>query len=916
MLLGRDTEQQALGRLLAEARVGRSGVLAVVGEPGIGKTSLLEATVASAEDMRVLRARGVESEAEVPFAGLLELLRPVLGALEHIPAPQAAALGGALALRPGEPGDRFAVGAATLSLLAAAAEEEPLLVLVDDAHWLDRASAEALRFAVRRLLADPIAVVLAVRAGEPSLLDGADLPVLALQGLDAAAAADLLSRVAPGDARTARLHAATAGNPLALLELATRLDDPEALPPERPVPLPERLAAAFGRRAEALPEPTRRALLVAAAGEGAELAVLARAAGGLGVDVAALGPAAAAGLISLGAGSPEFRHPLVRSAVYAAAPDDERRAAHRALAEAVPRADADRRAWHLAAAAVGPDEEAARALAHAGDRAAGRSAYAGAAAARERAARLTADPARRAELLHAAAEAARLVGAVKRAEALAAEAGALAPGTALAVRAEHLRGSLVARRGPLLEGYAILTAGAERAAEVGEPDLAVEMLAEAVSAAFYAGQAGRMHAAAERIAALLAEDAGERAAFLADSARGAALMWRGSPTEGAAALRRAVARFEASPALQADPGLHSWALIAPLWLRDAASGRALADEMLTAARAKAAVGVMTTLLHYVARDLATSDQWDQAAVVYDEGLRLSRETGQAADLASALAGLAWLEARQGREESCRAHAAEARELCRQLGQATSDIWSLAALGDLELALGRHAAALPALEAWADRLDSMDAKDPDLSPGPELVEVHLRLGDEAAARSVLDAFTAEAEAKGRPWALARAARGRLLIAPDDEIDLHVADALRLHAETPDGFETARTQLVHGARLRRARRRTDARVALRAALETFEALGAAPWADQASAELAATGETARRRDVSTLDELTPQERQIAGLLAEGRTTREAAAALFISPKTVEYHLRSVYRKLGVRSRAELTGALARTGAAAVA
>jgi DNA-binding CsgD family transcriptional regulator len=910
VLLGRDTEQQALDRLLAEARVGRSGVLAVVGEPGIGKTALLEEAAGRAEGMQLLRARGVESEAEVPFAGLLALLRPVLGALERIPEPQAAALGGALALRPGEPGDRFAVGAATLSLLAAAAEEAPLLVLVDDAHWLDGSSAEALRFAVRRLLADPVAVVLAVRAGEPSLLDGADLPVLALGGLDAAAAADLVARVAPG-AGAGRLHAATAGNPLALLELAARGEEPEGLPAERPVALPERLAAAFGRRAEALPDPTRRALLVAAAGEDADLAVLARAAAALGVDVAALGPAEAAGLITLGAGAAEFRHPLVRSAVSAAAPDDERRAAHRALAEAVPPADADRRAWHLAAAVVGPDDEAARALADAGDRAAERRAYAGAAAARERAAHLTADPARRAELLHAAAEAARLVGAAERAEALAAEAGALAPGTALAARAEHLRGSLVARRGPLLQAYAILTAGAEQAAGVGEPELAVGMLAEAVSAAYYAGQAGRMDAAAERIGALLSAEPSERAAFLADSARGVTLMWRGRAEEGAVALRRAVARFEASAELQADPSLHSWALIGPLWLRDTASGRALADGMLAAARAQAAVGVMTTLLHYVARDLATSDQWDQAAVVYDEGVRLSRETGQAADLAGALAGRAWLEARQGRESACRAHAAEARELCRQLGQATYDMWSLAALADLELALGRHAAALPALEAWAARLDSMDAEDPDLSPGPELVEVHLRLGDEAAARAALDAFTAEAERKGRPWALARAARGRVLLAPDAELDLHFAEALQLHAQTPDSFETARTHLAYGARLRRARRRTDARVALRAALETFEALGAAPWADHAGAELAASGETARRRDVSTLDDLTPQERQIAGLLADGRTTREAAAALFISPKTVEYHLRSVYRKLAVRSRAELAGALARSG-----
>src|SRR3954453_10741899 len=325
------------------------------------RPALLDAVTGRAGGMRVLRARGVESEAAVPFAGLLELLRPALGELARIPRPQAAALGGALALRPGSGGDRFAGGAATLSLLAAQAEIAPTLVLVDDAHWLDDSSADALRFALRRLLADPIAVVLAVRAGEPSLLDGSDLPVLMLAGLDGAAAGALLARRGTTPAVDV-LHAATAGNPLALLELAARSDDVAAV---GPAPLPERLAEAFGGRVDSLPAPTRAALLVAAAGDDGALAVLARA----GAPAEALALAEAAGLVRLGAGRVEFHHPLVRSAVYARAAPTDLRAAHRALAAALPDRDADRRAWHLAAAAVGPDERAAAALEQAGGRA-------------------------------------------------------------------------------------------------------------------------------------------------------------------------------------------------------------------------------------------------------------------------------------------------------------------------------------------------------------------------------------------------------------------------------------------------------------------------------------------------------------------------------------------------------------------
>src|SRR5439155_6558338 len=358
MLLGRDRECQALDRLLEEARGGRSGVLVLVGEPGIGKTALLDYARERAEGMGVLRARGIESEAQVPFAGLLELLRPALGLLDRIPHPQASALSAALALGPTGPQDRFAVGAATLSLLAAYADEAPLLLLVDDVHWLDTPSGEAVLFAIRRLVADPIAAVLATRDTEPSVVGGAQLPELRLEGLDRAAATALLAREAhdPVDAASAeRLYGATGGNPLALLELAPDASQ-LAGPVDAPVPVSASIARMFLRRADSLPDETRRLLLLAAVSDTGELGVVEAAAAPLGLDIALLAHAESADLIRVLDGVIEFRHPLARSAIYAEAPADERRAAHRALAQTLPDRDVDRRAWHLAAAALGPHD--------------------------------------------------------------------------------------------------------------------------------------------------------------------------------------------------------------------------------------------------------------------------------------------------------------------------------------------------------------------------------------------------------------------------------------------------------------------------------------------------------------------------------------------------------------------------------
>jgi DNA-binding CsgD family transcriptional regulator len=905
MLLGRREERLALDRLFAQARDGHSGVLALVGEPGIGKTALLEHAAESAKGMRILRCRAIESEAVIPFAGLAELIRPALSALDRIPAPQASALAGALALGPAGARDRFAIGAATLSLLSASADEGPLALLVDDAHWLDRSSAETLLFAARRLLADPIALVLTVRDGQASLLDGADLRTLRVAGLDRPDAAELLVREEIPDDALDRLYRATGGNPLALLELAPEAARLAGQPSTVPVPISTSIATSFLRRFGEMPEATRRVLVLLATSDACTLAVIARATSSIGLDVDDLAPAEEAGLVTLAPEEVEFTHPLARAAMYADASAQERREAHSALAAALPDRDVDRRAWHLAAASIGPDDQASTALEQAGDRARSRSAYAVAATAFERAAGLASIDDERDRLLFAAADAAWLAGDAQRTLALLDDAQRHIAAPAIAAHIDYLRGQVAMRCGPVMDGYPLIVGAASRVAEA-DPELAVVMLAQAAYGCVYTGDTPAMIAAAEQAVALAGRLDSRRATFFAAMARGMALVADGRGEEGAASARQAVAILEESDELRDDPGLLVWAALGPLYLREVKAGRGLIERASERARAQAALGALPYLLHLLARDQATTDQWAAAETSYDEAIRLGRETGQRVEVAAALAGLSWLEARQGREVTCREHAVEATTMCEELGVGLYGVWAIQALGDLELGLGRPAVAIEHYHAQADMLRKRGIADVDLSPGPELVEALLRVGRDADAATAAADFIGQATAKGQPWALARAARCRGLLAGGDELESCFDEALQLHEQTPDAFETARTRLAYGSRLRRARKRVRAREELRTAASIFEQLGAHPWVDQAHAELAATGETARQRDVSTLDDLTPQELRIARLLADGKTTRETAAAIFVSPKTVEYHLRHVYDKLGIRSREELAAA----------
>ena len=902
VLVGREQEREAIERALESARSGTSSTLALVGEAGIGKTVLLDDAAERAAGMRVLRARGIESEAQIPFASLLELLRPALAMLDRIPEPQAVALEGALALRRGPAQERFAVGAATLSLLAAYAEDGPVAVLVDDAHWLDGSSAQALLFAFRRLVADPIAVLIAVREGDPSLLDGADLPTLRLAGLSSGEAATLLRGVPLAAAE--RLHGATAGNPLALIELAADGHDLALAPEGAPVLVSARISRAFLRRVDELDETARMALVLVATSDSGDLPMLERAGDRLGIDLGALAVAEAGGLVRLKPGSVEFRHPLARSAIYAAAAAEERRAAHRALAAALPDRDIDRRAWHLAAAAVGTDDAASAALEQAAVRSRDRSSYATAAAAFERAARLAADTERRARLLLGAAEASWHAGFAERAGAFLDEAHASTANPDTVVAIDQLSGHITIRRGPVMRGYEILTAASARA----DPERAVAMLAEAAVACFAAGKPADMLAAAERVHTTLPDEASIRSRFLAETALGMARVLGGDAAAGAEALHRGITLAAGAPELKDDLQLLPWLTLGPIFLRKAGVGRSVLVEALEIARARAALGELPFVLFLLARDQATSDRWAVAEATYEEAIGIARESGQRTDLGFGLAGLAWLQARRGRQDETRARAAEALEVAVQVGARLYEVWATAALGELELGLGD---AVRAAEHFGDQrrlVRELGITDVDLSPAAELVDAYVRLGRVNDAELVAAQFMTAAEAKGQPWSLARAFRCRGLVADEADYAEQFERALRLHEHTLDGFETARTRLAYGQRLRRARNRVLARDQLRAALGAFERLDAQPWAEQARAELAATGETVRRRDPSTVDELTPQELQISLLLAGGRTTREAAATLFLSPKTIEYHLRHVYQKLDIHSREELASSLA--------
>lgn len=921
MLLGRADEVEAVSRLLAAARLGQGGALAVVGEPGAGKTALLTEALAGIDGhAQVLWATGTEIEHDLPFAALHAVLRPGLRLLDQLPGRQAAALAGALSLRedgagdgsagedsPGEasPGDRFATGAATLSLLSLLAEEHPVIVVLDDAHWADQPSVEALAFAARRLHEDPVAILCGARSGEvPEALRS--VPVLEVGGLDAASGAELLrrSRPAAADPVTAeRLQRVTGGNPLALLELGAQPDlvlvDPVAGGEAGLLQLlPERLRAAFARRLDLLTD-GQRALALVAVVAGGDLRLTRAVYRRLDLDGDDQDRVIATGLMGLDGARLVFPHPLLRSVSYRTAPEELRRAAHLAVAEELTAEDErDLRVWHRAAAATHLDEGLALELEAVGARAVARSALAVASTAYERAARWSPDGLAARGRLVAAAQAAWDGGEGDRALALLAETESA--GATVTAAAAQLRAVIAVRTGSIREGLTQL----EEAAEHAPVDERVLLLAQAVHACLYLVDARAVRRVTGRLSECLAEVESPAAHAVGLAALGVARVLLGE--DGTPQLR------EAEPLLSdhVDPLAQSaalpWLMLAPLFLREAREGaelRGVVDE----ARTRIGVGALPNLLFHVARDQATSSAYERAAANFDEAVRLARETGQGTELTMALAGLASLESRTGQAGECREHAAEALALARARDIHFGEICCELALGDLALSEGDPRAAAEHLIDLVARLGDLGVGDADLDPGPELVDALLRVGEVAEATRAARRFASLAGPTARPWTRARVERALLLVASDEECEVHFRAALAQHALTRDVFEAARTRLSFGMRLRRAGRRVDARPVLREALTAFDGLGARLWAEATRAELEATGEKVAPRDPLGPGSLTPQELQVCLLLAEGRTTREAAAALFLSPKTIEYHLRKAYTKLGIHSREELAALL---------
>jgi DNA-binding CsgD family transcriptional regulator len=561
----------------------------------------------------------------------------------------------------------------------------------------------------------------------------------------------------------------------------------------------------------------------------------------------------------------------------------------------------------LALSAIGPDEGACSALEQAALRGRERNAFEVASRAFERSAQLAPRQEHQARLLYQAASTALQAGQGKRTTDLLEKAERCSCDAGLDIAIGHLRGYVAMRLGPVFEGLKVLLAAAKRASQ-NDPEEAAVMLAGAVNAAFYAGDADAMRSIAAEIAVIEPHLQADRTRFFATMAQRMALVFSGNNEKGPTLLRQAV-----SHALQVahevdDPYWLTWAAMGPIWLRERGAESALISRANDVARSRAAIGLLPYLLSHVAIYHAATSRWAEAEAAFYEVLELSEETNQRTDRAATLARLAWLEARQGKEGPCLGHAQEAIALADELGLRLCHIWALAALGELHLACGRTASAMESFQQQEALLEAARIGDVDLSPAPELVELHLRCGTFQVAARLAAAYRDKAVAKGQPWALARALRCQALLAGEGKVDQLFSEALEAHAQSPDAFEAARTRLAYGSRLRRSRQRVRAREQLQAAVEIFDDLGATPWSATARNELAATGVTARQRNDSTRYQMTPQELQVALLLASQQTTKQAAAALFLSPKTVEYHLRNIYRKLGCNTREELAGVLA--------
>ena len=898
-LIDRERERDVLEQLVAGVRAGQSRVLVLRGEAGVGKSALLRHLADAAEGCRIARAAGVESEMELAFAGLHALCAPMLGRLPHLPGPQRDALSTAFGLSAGPPPDRFLVGLAVLSLLADAAEERPLVCIVDDAQWLDRVSAETLAFVARRLLAERLGLVFAVRASsEFRVLDG--LPELAVEGLGAADARQLLDATIRGqlDERVkARILVESSGNPLALIELPRGSTPAElaggfGVPDARP--LASRIEHTYLARIQTLPRDAQLLLLTAAAEPVGDANLLWRAAERLGIGGEAGRSAEAAGLIVLGA-HVRFPHPLVRSAVYRAADAGDRGDVHLALAESTdPVQDPDRRAWHRAHATATPDEAVAAELERSAGRAQGRGGLAAAAAFLQRATELTPDPAKRVERALAAAQAKLGVADAAAATELLA-AAELGPVDELErARLERLRAEIVfvSRRGR--DAPPLLLDAARRLAPL-DVRLARATYLQAMESAMSAGRLGGGAGAREVAEAARATTVTPAAPAPADQLLDALVI---RYTESfAASVAPLSGALRAIGACDGDAEERHWLWLAcrlaqDLW--DDELWCALATRGVRVARETGALSLLCAMANQLAAFQVHAGAFAAAAALTEEVDAIATATGLPPMRYSRI----WLVAARGEEAQALFDRGWQSLMTRGEGQGIGMFWRLTAM--------RHNSRGHFAEALRDAQQAVEHEDVMAYGGAlvELIEAGVRGGRREAAAAALERLTERTQPCGTDWALGIEARCRALLS-DDEV-LYRESIERL-GRSRAAIELARSRLLYGEWLRRENRRTDAREVLRAAYTSFTHSGADAFAERAHRELAATGETAHRVTADTRDALTPQEIQVALLVRDGHTNPEIGAQLFISPRTVEYHLRKVFRKLDVRSRRELRATL---------
>jgi DNA-binding CsgD family transcriptional regulator len=907
VLVGRAAEQSRIASLLDGARAGLGGTLVVVGEPGVGKSTLLDQAAAGADGMTVLRCCGCETEVDLAFSGFADLASGLDFGPDVLPETQASVLAGALAIGPPAEARLFTLVAAAHALVATAAQRRAVLLLADDAQWLDVATQRALLYIARRAHLLSLAVLIAVRDDdEATSVRSAGLPELLVGGLRPRDADQLLLRLDPVlDAGVRRrLTRGTGGNPLALIELVGMLDVDQrrgATPLPDPLPAGGAIERAYLRRFHVLPDGVQRLLVLVSASDTGDVEEVNAAARALGLEPAAVGLAERTGLVVVDGNRVVFRHPLARSAVYDSADTPARRAAHRALATALGGVAAgDRAAWHAAAGAEERDEDVAAALEDAAVRIRGRVGHGAAIDAFERAADLTPDPERRARRLLEAARDAQVAARFADVDRLIDVGLANTNDPLLRADLQFVRGRGMLFRAPANDTYALLVAEAERVEPV-DPVRAAALLSEAAGTRFITGDVHTAVAVAQRAHAIGLR-LGAHLDYVTTPRLAECLLAHGDDTAWAL-LQPWLERVDATDTVVASRDL-ALAAHALLWLERFDDSRRLHDALIGRARSRSAVALLPYLLASRAELNFRTGDWAAAETDANDAAAAGLEFGVPALHAMSTHQLILLNAARGHRELVLERTPGVLQTVAEL-----DLFGLiyqveAALGLLELGLGAPEAAAAHLETAEALREGGGAHQLLVTGGlPDLVESYIRSGDSERAGSALEQLDASAERTQRIWALAGAARCRGLLAATG-FDAHFERALELHASHPNGFERARTQLCYAERLRRAGERTDARTWLRLALDTFESLDAVSWADRARRELRATGEhrpSSRRTARST--ELTPQELQIARLVATGASNREIAAALFLSTKTVEHHLTTAFRKWGVRSRTQL-------------